>query len=96
VSEDFSGSHTCFSQPVQVCNRIRSWSLVAVVAEEGEGVVDGGGSGWAFGVVRLYVVVKIVNLRFRTRINLVCNTPRQTCVLWAELWFVATIRCVTK
>jgi hypothetical protein len=38
--QEFSGSRTCFSQPVQVCNRVRLWSLVAVVvAEEGEGLV---------------------------------------------------------
>ena len=47
-----SGSRTCFSQPVQVCCCVCSWSLVAAVAEEGEGVVGGGGGGdWVLGVV---------------------------------------------
>ena len=44
-------SPTCSSQTVQVCNHIHSWGLVALVAEGGEGVVDGGGSCWALGVV---------------------------------------------
>jgi hypothetical protein len=41
----------CFSQPVQVCNRVHSWGLIAVVAEGGEGIVDKGRSFWALGVV---------------------------------------------
>ena len=65
-----------------------------MVAEEGEGVVDGGGGVAGRSVLFVYTwwsksSTSVSGLALI--INLVCNTPRQTCVLWAELWFVATV-----
>ncbi len=57
--QESSRNHTCFSRLVQVCSCVHLWSLVVVVAEEGEGVVGREGSDWVLGdvlVLRVLVV----------------------------------------